>query len=126
MNMKLNDYFDDIARAIDPEAFSDKVTEYFSRAAREGGELSPEAYKWIPRIIDARKAASRVFDGPLRKPTSYMIEAAEALSLTHPDAKPVDFFNMMIFAERDLAQRRTAPGISLEDIEPEEYLSPKL
>lgn len=118
----MDDLFDRIAKAIDPEAFSDKVTAQFSRAAIEGRELAPDAVRWMPRIIAARMAASRVFD-VIHRPTPYMERAAEALEMTTPGSTPTDYYRMMIYAERDLAQRRDAPGIDLEAIEPEEFFA---
>lgn len=122
----MDDLFDRIARAADPPAFSDRVTSMFERAARDGGELPEEAKKWLPRIIAARQTASRIMD-VLPEPTAHMELAGEVLESTHPDSSPREIFRMMIYAERDLAQRRSAPGIDLEMIEPEEFFSgPKM
>ncbi len=114
----MDDYLDRIARAVDPEAFSEEVTSLFARAANDEAELSPEALKWMPRIVAARQTASRVL---AVEPTELMELAGEALISTHPDSTPRDIFRMMIYAERDMAQRRDAPGIELDWIEPEEY-----
>lgn len=116
----MDDLFDRIARAVDPEAFSDRVTSLFARAASGEREISGEAMKWMPRIVAARNTASRVF-GVLDQPTEHMELAAEALESTHPDSSPREIYRMMIYAERDLATRRSAPGIELADIDPEEY-----
>lgn len=115
------DLIDRLARAVDPEAFSPLVRSYFVRASLLG-RPTRETAEWMPRIIKARQAASRVMD--VLKPTEFMLQAAEALLDTHPCATPKDLFDMMIFAERDAALRKLSPGIVLADVSPEEYLDP--
>lgn len=118
------DLIDRIARAIDPDAFSAEVKGHFARAAQTGNELPVEAIKWMPRIIGARQAASRVFD--VLRPTQFMLEAAEALINTKPDATPDECFQMMMYAERHLAVRKVAPGIELEDVDYDEYVGMRM
>lgn len=115
------DLIDRIAKAVDPDAFSDTVRDYFIHALAVG-QPTPQTLRWIPRIEAARKIASRVINA--LKPTEYMLHAADALLSTHPTATPKDIFDMMIYAERDIALRKMSPGIELEDISPEEYLEP--
>jgi hypothetical protein len=115
------DLIDRLAKAVDPDAFSDNVRDHFIQAAKLG-QPTPQTLRWMPRIEAARKVASRVMD--VLKPTEYMLHAADALLSTHPSASPKDLFNMMIYAERDVALRKLSPGIELEDISPEEYLEP--
>jgi hypothetical protein len=115
------DLIDRLAKAVDPAAFSDGVREHFIEASKTG-EPTVQTLHWMPRIVAARKVASRVMD--VLKPTEYMLHAADALLGTHPDATPEQIFNMMIYAERDVALRKSAPGIDLEDVPPEDYLEP--
>jgi len=115
------DLIDRLAKAVDPAAFSDSVREHFIEASKIGVP-TVQTLHWMPRIIDARKVASRVMD--VLKPTEYMLHAADALLGTHPDATPEQIFNMMIYAERDVALRKFSPGIDLEDVPPEDYLEP--
>jgi hypothetical protein len=115
------DLIDRLAKAVDPAAFSDSVREHFIEASKTG-QPTVQTLHWMPRIMEARKVASRVMD--VLKPTEYMLHAAEALLGTHPAATPEQLFNMMIYAERDVAVRKSSPGITLEDVPPEEYLDP--
>lgn len=110
-----------LAQAVDPLAFSPSVRQKFIEAAKVG-EPSSETIYWMPRIVAARQVASRVMD--VLKPTDYMLAAADALIETSPESTPGEIFNMMIYAERDLALRVSAPGVQLEDISPDEYLMP--
>ncbi len=115
------DLIDRLAKAVDPAAFSDAVREYFIDASKIG-HPTVQTLHWMPRIMAARKVASRVMD--VLKPTEYMLHAADALLGTHPAATPEQLFNMMIYAERDVAVRKSSPGIDLEDVAPEDYLEP--
>lgn len=115
------DLIDRLAKAVDPAAFSDTVREHFIEASKTG-QPTVQTLHWMPRIMEARKVASRVMD--VLKPTEYMLHAADALLGTHPDATPEQIFNMMVYAERDVALRKSSPGIDLEDVPPEEYLEP--